>query len=327
MISRSLWEMERVTQRGAQLMAVAVTALCFVASGCAPATLQKHTVALSEATAPVVDQAAAAYNEANSIHQTRMDYDAVAVFEQDHSVEKLRIVHPLIPEDGLNVRLAVLKALQLYPQRLAAIENDTESPALDSASTSLGTGLANLGNTVLPASAATGSGATSTAPSPAISSQSENILITGANALGRFLASRIIKKDLQPKIVEMDPTIESLCKMLADEVGFIHDAETKDFDHVLDQQKQFLMDPNVKLSEVERRNEIMDMQKLVRQQADADAHLTELKYAIGKLALTHHALAAEAQGNNPESLKQKLSDLVTAGKSLGTFYSSLPAQQ
>jgi len=51
-----------------------------------------------------------------------------------------------------------------------------------------------------------------------------------------------------------------------------------------------------------------------------------LRAAIVRLALTHHALAADAQGNNPESLKSKLGDLEAAGSELGRFYSSLSAK-
>jgi hypothetical protein len=70
----------------------------------------------------------------------------------------------------------------------------------------------------------------------------------------------------------------------------------------------------------------MKLPQLARQQRTADDQLTNLQAAIVKLALTHHALAAAAQGNNPESLTQKIGDLETAGESLGKFYSTLPGQ-
>ena len=63
--------------------------------------------------------------------------------------------------------------------------------------------------------------------------------------------------------------------------------------------------------------------ELARQQKQAAQQLKALRAALVKLELTHHALAAELQGNNPESIKQKLSDLGAAGGNLGKFYSSL----
>ena len=68
---------------------------------------------------------------------------------------------------------------------------------------------------------------------------------------------------------------------------------------------------------------IAQLPAIARQQQASDRQLTQLSAAIVRLELTHHALAAEAQGNNPESLKQKLADLEAAGEELGKFYSSL----
>jgi hypothetical protein len=45
-----------------------------------------------------------------------------------------------------------------------------------------------------------------------------------------------------------------------------------------------------------------------------------------RLALTHHALAAAAQGNNPETITARLGDVLDAGNELKTYYKSLPAQ-
>ena len=42
--------------------------------------------------------------------------------------------------------------------------------------------------------------------------------------------------------------------------------------------------------------------------------------------MTHHALAAAAQGNNPEALTARLGELVAAGNDLKTFYKSLPTK-
>ncbi|MGB6691862.1 MAG: hypothetical protein WBE76_28810 [Terracidiphilus sp.] len=288
-------------------------------------SLQKHTTALSTATAPVVDGAASAYQAANTIHEKRTDYDAIAEFDKTDPVYNPRILHPLLTEQSIDIRLAVLKAFQCYVETLVEITSGTESPALDDASKSVGASLAGLGNTLLPAgSTSATTAATSSQPSLAISQDTQNVLATGANALGQFLVYRAIRNDLPQKVKDMDPQVQALCKLLADEVDLLHDAETKDFDSILDRETLFLRDPNSKLSSEERREAIMRLPELAREQREADLQLTQLKTAIVRLALTHHALAADAQGNNPESLKSKLGDLEAVGKNLGKFKSSLP---
>jgi hypothetical protein len=155
-----------------------------------------------------------------------------------------------------------------------------------------------------------------------------NAISTGIDALGQFLVSRTVTKELPAKIEEMDPHVQALCKALADDIHTIQSLEQRDYDRILNLQKHFILEDlqsgkNTDSPEV--RAEMMKLPEVARQQHEADEKLTSLHNAIGNLALTHHALAAEAQHNNPESLKDKLSELAAAGKDLGKFYSSLPA--
>ena len=323
--------------------------LCLLTAGCMK-PVKEHTTALAAATAPVIDQAAAAYQAANAIHEKRADYDAIATFEKDHSTDKLRILHPLMADKDVELRLKILKAFQLYVKTLVAITNGTESKELDDASKSLGDDLTGLGNTVAPtvesalgipvASAATtvttstsetGGITTTTAtttktPAMAISATDKNLIAAGANALGQFLTYRAIEKNLPPLIIKLDPQVTSLCKTMIGEIDALSDAETIDFNYLLGQEKQFVMDPGITLSEVERRNEIAKMQELVREQHAATLQLAGLRGAIFKLAMTHHALAEELAKANPGSLKDKLGELISAGQGLGKFYTSLSSK-
>jgi hypothetical protein len=321
----AFWNLGRLTgcnsRKVMQSGAITLSAvLCLLASGCM-GSLQKHTTALSTATAPVVDGAAAAYQAANTIHEKRTDYDAIAEFDQTAPVYNPRILHPLLSEQSVDIRLAVLKAFQCYVETLVEITSGTESPELDEASKSVGKSLAALGNTLVPASSTAST--TSAEPAVTISPATQNALSAGANALGQFLVYRAIKKDLPQKVKDMDPHVQALCKLMADEVDVLLDAETKDFDSLINRETLFLRDPAGKLSTQERREAIMQLPKLGREQHLADLQLTQLKAAIVNLALTHHALAADAQGNNPESLTGKLGELEAAGKKLNKFYSSL----
>lgn len=121
----------------------------------------------------------------------------------------------------------------------------------------------------------------------------------------------------------MDPSVQSLCELLEKDIDALHDIETKDNDYVINQETLFLrtatMDPEL------RRQQIMKLPALVRQQRAADENIQNLKASIVRLALTHHALAAEAQGNNPESLLARMAELQAVAANLGSFYSSLSA--
>jgi hypothetical protein len=327
-------------------LSVMALALCLglATTGCL-SSLAKHSTALSAATAPVVDEAAVAYRDAEALHDLRVDYDAVAQFDATQPVYNPHNTQVLLPDKDIQTRLAVLEALQVYAKSLVEITKGTGSHALDEASESVGRSISSLGNALASSIAstlgiATGSSTTETTvsttptgttttvsstPNPVITPEIQNVISTAANALGQYLVSRKIKKELPQKIEEMDPHIQALCKLLEDDIGILQDEEKRDYDRIINLQTLFIRE-NANLNPEQRRIEIMKLPEIVRQQRGADQRLTELRGAISRLALTHHALAADAQGNNPESLTGKLEELAAAGSSLGKFYSSPPTQ-
>ncbi|MGD0940498.1 MAG: hypothetical protein ABR905_12385 [Terracidiphilus sp.] len=341
--------MTRHSHCGALVFAVALT-LC--ATGC-QAPLAKHSVALSAALAPVVDQSAAAYRDALALHQRRLDYEAVVAYENKDASYNPRNAPELLSQKDIESRLAVLAALQMYSKSLVEITKGTDSPELDAASKSVGSNLTSLGNHLAPSienvlgitaaagvttettvtttsgSTSTTASSTSSTPAPLLSTEAKNGISAGVNALGQLLVNRIIEKELPGKIVEMDPHVQALSKALSDDDQTLDDLEEHDYNRILNLEKQFILadeEPGKNVNPEQHRAEIMRLPEIAQQQREAKEKLVALREAINKLALTHHALAAEAQHNTPESLKDKLSELADAGSSLGKFYSSLPAK-
>lgn len=325
--------------------------LCAGLAGCSASPIAKHANALSASVAPVVDQSAEAYRDAERLHDLRADYEAVVAYENKDASYNPRNAPALLSEKDIQARLAVLAALQVYSRSLVEISQGTDSPELDAASKSVGGNLTSLGNdlgpslesvlgiaatagsttttTVTTVSGSNGgsSKSTTTTATTLLSPEVRNGISTGVNALGQFLVSRTIEKELPGKIEEMDPTVEALCKALVDDIQTLEGFEQRDYDRILDLEKQFILEdeqPGKNANPEELRGEIMKLPEIARRQREAHEKLQALQAAIVKLALTHHALAAEAQHNNPESLSEKLGELADAGSKLGDFYSSLP---
>ena len=117
-----------------------------------------------------------------------------------------------------------------------------------------------------------------------------------------------------------------MCHFLGEDVDTLKSQEKIDFNYIIDQQTLFL-EQNKGMSDVAgRRVLIMQLPDYVRRKQASDEELDGLKAAALKLVMVHHALAAVAQGNSPDSLKTKIGELAAAGQSLGKFYSSLPAK-
>ncbi len=312
---------------------VLAASLSLMATGCVPKQLPKQVTLLSNATAPVIDQASEAYHTAQAIHAQRVNFDAAADFDKTN-VFIPGSIQEWPPDKDIQIRLDVLMAFQLYVKQLAAITDATDSKPLDDASKSLGTNLTSLGNALAPAAesalgvtpapastSATTTTATASTPPPLISATAQAGISTAFNALGKFLIYRAVSKDLPPQIEAMDPHVQSLCELLAKDIGYIQSQEKLDSDDIIDKQTDFIR--NSKLDPEERRIEFMKLPEMARRQRINNQKLTALHAAIVHLELAHHALAAAAQGNNPETFTQKLGDLVVVGEDLGNFYTSL----
>jgi len=329
---RTVWSGEGMS--GRRMTLAATLSVCLLMSGCMGG-MKKHSDALSAATAPVVDAAEKAYKDANAIHDLRVNYDAAVEFDKTDKVYNPRNITPLLSEKAIDVRLAMLKSLQLYVKNVAALTNGTESKELDEASSSLAGGIAGLGNLFLPPGSSSetitqtvdgqSQTITTTSPTNAISSGAQNGIAVAVNALGQYLGARKVKKELPGIIVKLDPQIEKMCDAMAKDVDALKSEELIDFNFMINQQTLFLRE-NKTMDAGERRAMIMKLPEVVRRHQASDEQLDDLKAGLFKLKMTHHALAAEAQGNNPEGLKAKVADLSSAGAGLGKYYSSLAAK-
>ncbi len=326
---------------------MALAAVCLLACGCLGPE-KKHADAVAAATAPVVDEAESAYKTAIEIHEERLQYDAIKQFDSEDPVYNPKNAKPLLTDAQMDVRLTLLKALADYAKSLEAVTGGLETKELDKASKDLGgsltalstasavdveTGLGmvvatdpteiatstTIGNTTTTATS------TGTQPEPVITPGMQAALSVGINALGQYLEARKVKQELPGLVKQMDGPIDALCALLAAETKILAGQERRDTDFMIDRETLFLrtakgMDPEA------RRERIRTLPGFVRRQQAAAEELTELRQSIEKLALTHKALVAAEQGNNPESISQKIADLSAAGGSLGKFYSTLTGQ-
>ena len=327
-----------------------VLALTLATTGCLGPLMQR-SVALASATTPVIDEASATYRDVESLHDLRVDSDAVTQFDQSVPVYNPRATQPLLSEKDIQVRLAVLLAFQVYSKSLVEITSGVSSPALDAASKSVGSTLTTLGNDVAPSLDAvlhlptptasstetevvtTGGATTSSTiatitPANALSPAAQSGISAAVNALGQFLVARKIKHELPAKIEAMDPHLQTLCQLFEKDIDLLQDQETRDSNSLINQQTFFIRQSgqadHPALNPEQRRQLIMQLPGIVRKQRRTDAELAQLRASLVQLAQTHHALAAASHDRG--SLKDNLASLSAAGDNLGKFYSSLPAR-
>lgn len=306
--------------RPAGWMVTGTVSLCLFLSGCGLSPLARHATAFSSATAAVVDTSEEAYRAANELHvKEQLQH---SIYSYDYTAETLMVdprkeFPPLYSPEELSARLQILDALKAYADSLVEITgtpSKQQTAALDEAAMGVGQNLQGLSGTLHK----------DFAKVPVISTAEAAGISTAMKALGEYLQSRKVKKSLPKVTGEMDPYVKSLCVLLQDDIAVMQSQADSDYNNLLTDQNQFML--HYKLDAVERRDLVEKLTAVMGRKRAADQYFTQLNSTVGKLYLTHHALAAAAEGNNPTSFTQNLADLKAAGTGLANYYQSLLAQ-
>lgn len=295
--------------------------VCAALAGCSLTPMAKHAASFSSASSQVIENSEDAYRVSNDLRE-REQMEA-AVYSYDYAADKDfefnpdKEFKPLFTPDQLAARVSVLDGLKLYGDTLVQLTghpSKEDTAALEAAATGVGQNLESLSGAVN----AKFSGI------PAITGTESAGISTAMKALGEYLQTRVIKKSLPKVTGDMDGTVKTLCGLLEADIEVMKTQADSDYKSMLLTENQFVL--HNKLDAVEKRNEVQRMTGVVLREKANDRMLDALSAAVVKLRLAHHALAAEAQGNNPGSLKQNITDLTAAGKDLSTYYKSLLAQ-
>lgn len=308
----------RIPRACSVLLSVASTlAVSLLATGCL-SPLEKHAAAFSAATATVIDGSEGAYNVAMRLRLEEQASASVYAYDKDPAWSPYKDLTPLLTPAQLDARMKVLDGLKAYADTLVDLTSGKLSPDLENAAEGVGTNLQALNQ-----NAAT-EFSTALPNIPVMTSTQGNQVSTALLALSEYLISRKVKSSL-PKITQdMNPNIQALCEVLNSDIVILRRQADVDYQTQITQLDQSIRHEGTSVSPYEHRLEIRTLIELADQQKANDDLLVKLQTALHTLALTHQALAAAAQGNNPEAISQKIAELAAAGHDLNVYYKSLP---
>jgi hypothetical protein len=244
---------------------------------------------------------------------------AVYAYDKNPQWSPYKDLTPLLTEDQLDARITVLDGLKAYAASLVELTSGKATPDQTAAATAAGSSLQGLNKSV----ATTFSTAIPNAP--VMSDATANGISTAVLALAQYLSSRKVKGALPKVTQDMNPQVQTLCKLLEDDIVVLRRQADVDYQQLATDQDGFIRHEGAALNPIQHREEVGKLVAIAVEQKANDALLTKLQSALTTLVLTHQALAAAAQGNNPESLSQKIADLQAAGTDLGNYYKSLQA--
>ncbi|SPE23251.1 conserved hypothetical protein [Candidatus Sulfotelmatomonas gaucii] len=307
-----------IPQLCSAILSGAVTlAFSLLTTGCL-SPLEKHATAFSQATATVIDGSEDAYNAAMRLRLQEQASASVYAYDKDPSWSPYKDLTPLLTPAQLDARIKVLEGVKAYADTLVDLTSGKPSPDLENAAESVGTNLQGLNQTVAT------DFSTAIPNIPVMSTTQANQVSTAVLALGEYLISRKVKSSLPKVTQDMNPSIQTLCEVLNSDVVILRRQADVDYQMQITQLDHSIRNEGTSVSPYEHRLEIRTLIELADQQKANDELLARLQAALHALAMTHQALATAAQGNNPESISQKIAELAAAGHDLNVYYKSLP---
>jgi hypothetical protein len=295
----------------------ATLAISLLTTGCL-SPLAKHATAFSAATATVIDGSEDAYRAAMRLRLQEQTAASVYAYDKDPTWSPYKDLTPLLTPAQLNARIKVLDGLKAYADTLVDLTSGKPSADLENAAEGVGTNLQGLNQTVA-------TDLSTAIPNfPVMSATQANQVSTAVLALGEYLISRKVKGSLPKVTQDMNPHIQTLCELLNSDIVILRRQADVDYQSQITQLDQSIRHEGTAVSPYEHRQEIGSLIALANQQKANDDLLAKLQTALHTLAMTHQALAAAVQGNNPESISQKIAELEAAGHDLNTYYKSLP---
>ncbi len=298
----------------------ATSLLVVVSVGCMRplSQLALHTQAFSSAAILVTNGSEDAYSSANTLHYNEQIALAVIDYDKNTSWDPAKYVKPLLSDDQLEARRQVLEGLKTYAETLSDLTSTKGNADLNAAAKNIGNNLQQLSTTV--------NTSFKTSTELSISNTQKDVLSTALVALGNYLQQRIVSKRLPEVLQANDKTVSDICDALLADVKILRRQADKDYGELEIAQDSYIRHAQPPFTADERRTEIAKLPAMIREQQQNDLLLSKLEKSLGSLKLTHHALAAAAQGNNPGSLHQYIAELTAEGQSLTSYYQSLSSK-
>jgi hypothetical protein len=265
----------------------------------------------------VIDGSEDAYRGAMQLRLQEQAAASVYSYDKNPQWSPYKDPVPLLTSDQLNARIKVLDGLKAYADTLVDLTSGKPSMQLEANAQAVGANLQGLNQSLA-------TDLSTAVPNlPVMSASNASAASTAVLALAEYLIARKVKAALPKVTQDMNPTITALCELLNSDITVLRRQADVDYQTLIEQENQSIQHEGTTVSPYERRQEIGNLLILAAQQKANDNMLAKLQTALHTLEMTHQALAAAVQGNNPESISQKIAELAAAGKDLGNYYKVL----
>lgn len=292
--------------------------LLWLANGCVSPAVHKNVPAFANAVTLATQNTKSAFDAVEQQYENVQGERIVVNYDKQGFNPNM--VKPFLDPEDLEVRLALLGALQRYASTLSDVSGDKQLEQFDDKTRAFGSGLQTL----------TGTAAFKKLVSS--STTDTNIATAAVNALGRWFIERKRQQRLPELISEMQEPVKTTAELLQADIGAapdeyghggrgLRDQLWNEYTGAMVQQVAFIdqnkdrMDPTSKAEAIEK------LPQLVRQRSLADQALKETQVTLSKLVDAHAALlrAVKSKGD----VQAECLALISEGQRIKSFYDSL----
>lgn len=287
--------------------------LLLLLTGCSLSPLSERATAFSTAATAATLKVNDAYQLVEQSYTDAQMADLVNHFDtKGFNPSQIR---SFMPNDAMHARTQMIAGLQQYATLLAEVGGNQPVDAVDQQSEALGKSLQAL-------SASTGLSAVAKSANTEI-----GLAATAVDALGRVLIERKTAKELPNILTQMQKPVDQICQLLEDDIGTPEGGGLRnqlkiDYDSIIAEQRTYIYANEAKMAPDERRSEIEKLPQLVRTELQDDATLAQTASALKALAATNDALVTTKNSKQAPAFRALLSQLVTEGQQIGSFYNS-----
>jgi hypothetical protein len=292
--------------------------LISLSSACISPAVHKNVPAFANAVTLATENTKSAFDA------VEQQYEAVQaeriVVNYDKQGFNPNMVKQFLTLEDLEVRLALLDALQRYASTLSDVSGDKQLEEFDDKTRAFGSGL----------QAMTGTAAFKKLVSS--STTDANIATTAVNALGRWFIERKRQQRLPELIGEMQGPVKTTADLLQADIGSapdefghggrgLRDQLWNGYTEAMMQQVAFIDQNKDRMDAASKAESIEKLPQLVRQRSLADQALKQTESTLSKLVDAHSALfrAVKSKGD----IQAECSALISEGQRIKAFYDSL----
>jgi hypothetical protein len=313
-----------LTMRNRSLLALALIAGAF-ATSCVR-KIQSTVPAFAQAMTVTATNVQGAFDIVESTYYDTEVLNFAVNYSEGITTDPSKLGGRILPPETLAVRVLVLEGLKQYASQLSSLTAANQE--VDDATRELSNQLKALGGTP---------------PFQKINTDANfdaNVAGAAINAFANWLIDRKLKKHLPEAIEKMDPTIQSISRLLIADIGSVNtDPEHPSRGSGLRQllwvqygreimawdefvRKNYLRDnvsPEAKLTAIK------EIAALAHRQKAADRALAQVTVTIKQMAQAHAELVRAAK--TKQRLTTDLGDLVAEAKRLDTYCNSLTSSK